>query len=88
MKILKNLITITAALAGIIGVLALILVLAGFRPFILKSESMEPIYTKVNGSYMLGIGKLTVPPGKMPIGTYTVPSAFVSTFIICFSNTL
>ena len=46
MKILKNLITITAAVAGIIGVLALILVLAGFRPFILKSESMEPIYTK------------------------------------------
>ena len=46
MKILKNLITITVALAGIIGVLALILVLAGFRPFILKSESMEPIYTK------------------------------------------
>ena len=46
MKILKNLITITAALAGIIGVLVLILVLAGFRPFILRSESMEPIYTK------------------------------------------
>lgn len=46
MKILKNLITITAALAGTIGVLALILVLAGFRPFILKSESMEPIYMK------------------------------------------
>ena len=46
MKILKNLITITVALAGIIGVLALILVLAGFRPFILKSESMEPVYTK------------------------------------------
>ena len=46
MKILKNLITITAALAGIVGVLVLILVLAGFRPFILKSESMEPIYTK------------------------------------------
>ena len=46
MKAIKNLITITAALAGIIGVLALILVLAGFRPFILKSESMEPIYTK------------------------------------------
>ena len=46
MKILKNLITITAALAGIIGVFVLILVLAGFRPFILKSESMEPIYTE------------------------------------------
>ena len=46
MKAIKNLITITAALAGIIGILALILVLAGFRPFILKSESMEPVYTK------------------------------------------
>ena len=46
MKAIKNLITITAALAGIIGLLVLILVLAGFRPFILKSESMEPIYTK------------------------------------------
>ena len=46
MKILKNFITITAALAEIIGILALILVLVGFRPFILKSESMEPIYTK------------------------------------------
>jgi hypothetical protein len=23
---------------------------------------------------MLGIGKLTVPPGKMTIGTYTVPA--------------
>ena len=45
MKILKNLIAITAALAGIIGLLVLILVLAGFRPFILKSESMEPVYT-------------------------------------------
>jgi len=39
-------ITIAAALVAIIGVLALILVLAVFRPFILKSESMEPVYTK------------------------------------------
>ena len=35
---------------------------------------LEPLYTKVNGSYVLGIGKLTVPPGKMTIGTYTVPA--------------
>ena len=39
-----------------------------------KTLVLEPIYTKVNGSYMLGIGKLTVPPGKMTIGTYTVPA--------------
>ncbi|MBQ6292588.1 MAG: hypothetical protein IJK77_01765 [Lachnospiraceae bacterium] len=35
---------------------------------------LEPLYTKVNGSYVLGIGKLTIPPGKMTIGTYTVPA--------------
>ena len=46
MKTLKNLITITAALAGIIGFFVLILVLAGFRPVILKSESTKPVYTK------------------------------------------
>ncbi|MBR4164969.1 MAG: hypothetical protein IKR43_01875 [Lachnospiraceae bacterium] len=39
-----------------------------------KTMVLEPIYTKVNGSYMLGIGKLTVPAGKMTIGTYTVPA--------------
>lgn len=39
-----------------------------------KTMVLEPIYTKVNGSYMLGIGRLTVPAGKMTIGTYTVPA--------------
>ena len=39
-----------------------------------KTMVLEPIFTKVNGSYMLGIGKLTVPAGKMTIGTYTVPA--------------
>ena len=46
MKVIKNLIAISATLVGVIGLLALILVLAGFRPFILKSESMEPVYMK------------------------------------------
>lgn len=46
MKAIKNLISILAIFAGVIGLLALILVMAGFRPFILKSESMEPVYTK------------------------------------------
>lgn len=46
MKVIKNLLAIVTIVAGVIGVLALILVLAGFRPFILKSESMKPVYTK------------------------------------------
>ena len=46
MKAIKNLITIIAVVAATLACLALILVIAGFRPFILKSESMEPIYTK------------------------------------------
>ena len=39
-----------------------------------KTLVLEPLFTKVNGSYALGIGRLTVPPGKMTIGTYTVPA--------------
>lgn len=46
MKAIKNLITIIAVVAAALACIALILVLAGFRPFILKSESMEPIYAK------------------------------------------
>ena len=46
MKAIKNLIAIIAVVAAALACLALILVLAGFRPFILKSESMEPIYAK------------------------------------------
>ena len=58
-----------------------------------KTMILEPIYTKVNGSYMLGIGKLTVPPGKMTIGTYTVPASEttrhgVSEFRSMIMNTL
>lgn len=46
MRVLKSLIAITAAPAATIGVLAPVLVPAGFRPFILRSEPMGPIHTK------------------------------------------
>ena len=44
MKLLKNLVAISAAIAALFGITTLILVIAGFRPFILKTQSMEPIY--------------------------------------------
>jgi signal peptidase I len=46
MKLLKNLVAVSAAIAALLGFVALILVMAGFRPFILKTQSMEPIYTQ------------------------------------------
>ena len=46
MKLLKNLVAVSAAISVIIGFVAFILVMAGFRPFILKTQSMEPIYTQ------------------------------------------
>ena len=46
MKLLKNLVAVSAAMAALLGFVALILVMAGFRPFILKTQSIEPIYTQ------------------------------------------
>jgi signal peptidase I len=46
MKLLKNLVAVSAAMAALLGFVALILVMAGFRPFILKTKSMELIYTQ------------------------------------------
>lgn len=46
MKLLKNLVAVSAAIAALFGITTLILVIAGFRPFILKTQSMEPIYTQ------------------------------------------
>jgi signal peptidase I len=46
MKLLKNLVAVSAAIAALLGIVVLILVMAGFRPFILKTQSMEPIYTQ------------------------------------------
>ena len=44
MRLLKNLIAVTSATAALIGFFALILVLLGYRPFVLLSPSMEPLY--------------------------------------------
>ena len=46
MKLLKNLVAVSAAIAALLGIVVLILVMASFRPFILKTQSMEPIYTQ------------------------------------------
>ena len=44
MKVVKNLIAVTSAIAALIGLFVLILVLFGYRPFVLLSPSMEPLY--------------------------------------------
>ena len=44
MKLLKNLVTVSSVIAALLGIVALILVMAGFRPFILKTQSMEPMF--------------------------------------------
>ena len=46
MKIVKNLVAITTAVVALLSLVALVLVLMGYRPFVLKSASMEPIFTK------------------------------------------
>lgn len=44
--VLRNVITVVAGIGAVVGVLCLVLVMAGFRPFILTSPSMEPLYAK------------------------------------------
>ena len=44
MKMLKNLITLISALAATISLIAITLLLLGYRPFVLLSPSMEPLY--------------------------------------------
>lgn len=46
MRIIKNFVAIIATIALLLGVVALVLVLRGFRPFILTTKSMEPMYRK------------------------------------------
>lgn len=45
-KVVKNAVSPTAIITCIFGLISLSLILAGLRPFILVSESMEPIYKK------------------------------------------
>lgn len=46
MRVVKNVVGVVAGIGAVVGVLCLILVIAGFRPFILTSPSMEPLYAK------------------------------------------
>ena len=43
-RVLKNLIAVVTAITALLGLSALILTFFGYRPFILKTQSMEPMY--------------------------------------------
>lgn len=42
----KNILAAIAGIGGVIGLICLTLILLGYKPFILVSPSMEPLYTK------------------------------------------
>lgn len=44
--VVKNVVGIVAGIGGVIGLVCLVLVMLGYRPFILVSPSMEPLYVK------------------------------------------
>ena len=44
MKVLRNLVSIVSAVSFLLGLAALFLVLLGYRPYVLKTQSMEPEY--------------------------------------------
>ena len=44
--VVKNILAVIAGLGAVVGIVCLVLVLLGYRPFILVSPSMEPLYTK------------------------------------------
>ena len=44
--VVRNVIAVVAGLSGVVGLVCLALVAFGFRPFILTSPSMEPLYAK------------------------------------------
>lgn len=46
MKVIKNLVAALSGIAALIAVAAIILVLLGYRPFVLMSGSMEPLYSE------------------------------------------
>ena len=63
MKVIKNLVTVLSGIAALIAVTALVLVLLGYRPFVLMSGSMAPLYPEgslcfVNTSLLGGINRL------------------------------
>lgn len=44
-RFIKSLITVLSTVTAVFAVIALFLVLLGYRPFVLESPSMEPLYT-------------------------------------------
>ena len=44
--VVKNVVAVVAGIGAIVGIVCLVLVLLGYKPFILVSPSMEPLYTK------------------------------------------
>lgn len=45
-SVLRNVVGVVAGIGAVVGVLCLVLVALGYRPFILTSPSMEPLYVK------------------------------------------
>ena len=68
MKMAKNLVAVIAALSGFIALTALLLLLLGYRPFVLMSGSMEPLYTE---------GSLCVIDTHVPLDDLTVGDVLV-----------
>lgn len=42
----RNIVGVIAGIGAVVGIVCLVLVLLGYKPFILVSPSMEPLYTK------------------------------------------
>lgn len=47
-RFLKNILSLLSIVMGAVAVISLLLVLLGYRPFILSSASMEPLFTEGN----------------------------------------
>lgn len=43
---MKNVVAVVAGIGAVVGIVCLVLVLLGYKPFILVSPSMEPLYAK------------------------------------------
>ena len=44
--VVKNVVAVVAGIGAVVGIVCLVLVLLGYKPFILVSPSMEPLYAK------------------------------------------
>ena len=44
MKLIKNFVAISTVLTAFLSLIVLVLVMFGYRPFVIKTQSMEPLY--------------------------------------------